>query len=76
MYVNYTGNFGMLYMPILRNDHSSAALNPKYWEDKIRNIEIREALNLKTLEKNSLKHKVLHVDTFISMLLFDFVYSY
>ena len=33
----------MLYMHISRSDLSSAALKPKYLEDKTQNIEIREA---------------------------------
>ena len=36
----------MLYMHISRSDLSSAALKPKYLEDKTQNIEIREALNI------------------------------
>ena len=42
----------MLYMHILRSDLSSAALKPKYLEDKTQNIEIREALKYtKAFEK-------------------------
>ena len=33
-------------MHISRSDLSSAALKPKYLEDKTQNIEIREALNI------------------------------
>ena len=44
--VNNSGNFDMLYMHISRSDLSSAALKPKYLEDKTQNIEIREALNI------------------------------
>ena len=33
-------------MHISRSDLSSAALKPKYWEDKTHNIDIREALNI------------------------------
>ena len=41
-------------MHILRSDLSSAALKPKYLEDKTQNIEIREALNIpKHLKKDS-----------------------
>ena len=39
-------NFDMLYMHISRSDLSSAALKPKYLEDKTQNIESREALNI------------------------------
>ena len=41
-----SGNFDMLYMHISRSDLSSAALKPKYLEDKTQNIESREALNI------------------------------
>ena len=41
-----SGNFDMLYMHISRSDLSSAALKPKYLEDKTQNIAIREALNI------------------------------
>ena len=41
-----SGNFDMLYMHISRSDLSSAALKPKYLEDKTQNIEIREAPNI------------------------------
>ena len=43
----------MLYMHISRNDLSSAALKPKYLEDKTQNIDNREALNIpKAFEKD------------------------
>ena len=42
----------MLYMHISRSDLSSAALKPKYLEDKTQNIEIREALNIPKNSKN------------------------
>ena len=38
-------------MHISRSDLSSAALQPKYLEDKTQNIEIREALNIPKLRK-------------------------
>ena len=41
----------MLYMHISRSDLSSAALKPKYLEEKTQNIEIREALILDAITK-------------------------
>ena len=47
----------MLYMHISRSDLSSAALKPKYLEDKTQNIEIREALNIPKHSKKIAKSR-------------------
>ena len=47
----------MLYMHISSSDLSSAALKPKYLEDKTKKIEIREALNIPKHSKKIAKSR-------------------
>ena len=50
----------MLYMHISRSDLTSAALKPKYLEDKTQNIEIREVrFKIKFQRFRSLKISIL-----------------